>query len=146
MTKTLIFLVLFHKYYTLIVRKMLKPLCAVLIMTPGNCLCQCNSLMSVCPWCMNNNWGGTSGPPSGSLSFSTDKSQIVIWLSDPEAAKTELSLGFHSIDVIGAVWCLKKAAAFPDYKRQWLFISIKIFMYLFSQTSRRLKKGFIYYL
>lgn len=35
--------------HTLIVLKMLKPLCAVLTITPGNCLCQCNSLMSVCP-------------------------------------------------------------------------------------------------
>ena len=68
---------------------------------------------------MNSNWGGTFGSSSleedlGSLlSFSTAKSQIEIWSSDPEAAKTELSLGFHSMEVMGAVWCLKEAAGFP---------------------------------
>ena len=34
---------------TLIVLNTLKPLCAVLIITPGHCLCQCISFMSLCP-------------------------------------------------------------------------------------------------
>lgn len=112
-------LLLRTSFHTLIVLNTLNPLWAVLIMTPGSWGCQCNSLMSVCPWCINNSWGGTLGSSSPSavlasvLSFSTARSQIEIWSSDPEAANTELSLGFHSIDVIGAVWCLKEATGFP---------------------------------
>lgn len=47
----------------------------------------------------NNNWGGTSGIWSAA-SASRDKSQIVSCWS-LETAKTELSWGDHSIEVIG---------------------------------------------
>ena len=35
------------------------------------------------------------------------------WLSEPDAANTELSEGCHSTDVMGAVWCLNTATATP---------------------------------
>lgn len=44
--------------YTLIVLKILNPLNAVLMMTPGSCGCQCSSLTSVWPWWMNSSCGG----------------------------------------------------------------------------------------
>lgn len=40
---------------------------------------------------------------ASSSSGSTDKSHKVSWSSEPEAAKTEESVGCHSTDVIGAV-------------------------------------------
>lgn len=83
---------------------------AVLITMPGIWGCQCNSLTSFCPWWTNSNWGGTavmfpSAGPIGasSSSGSTDKSHRVSWSSEPEAAKTEESVGCHSTDVMGAV-------------------------------------------
>ena len=65
---------------------------------------------------MNNSCGGTSRClplPSVSLSRSTAKSHRVTWLSDPEAANTELSVWCHSTEVIGAVWCLNTATDTP---------------------------------
>ena len=105
---------------TLIVRNMLNPLCAVLIMTPVSWGCQCTSLMSVCPWWINNNCGGTSGSVSSqaSFSFSTARSHKVIWSSDPEAPNTVLSEGCHSTDVMGAVWCLNNATGLPFWSKQ----------------------------
>ena len=46
---------------------------------------------------------------ASSSSTSTDRSQRVSWSSAPDAAKTEVSEGFHSTDVIGAV-CHEKSA------------------------------------
>ena len=112
--------------YTLIVRKTLKPLAAVLMMTPGICGCQCNSLISCCPWWINNSCGGTSGSVSVVVSLSTAKSHCVNWSSEPEAANTELSVGCHSIDVIGAVWCLKMPTASPFCKNEQALISMKV--------------------
>ena len=37
-------------FHTLIVLIILKPVAAVDMRTPGSCLCQCNSLISVCPY------------------------------------------------------------------------------------------------
>ena len=65
---------------------------------------------------MNSSCGGTSMClpfPSVSLSLSTAKSHRVIWLSEPDATNTELSVGCHSTDVMGPVWCLKTATATP---------------------------------
>jgi len=86
---------------------MLKASFAVLIMTPGNWECQCNSLISFCPWWTNSSCAGTSSAEFdvvAASSGSTAKSQIVSRSSAAETASTELSLGFHSSDVIGAVW------------------------------------------
>merc|ERR1712036_185824 len=93
------------------VRNTLKPLAAVLMITPGICLCQCTSLISVCPMWINNNCGGMSFSDGSTFSAprSTAKSQMEIWLSDPDAVNTELSVGCHSTDVIGALWCLNVA-------------------------------------
>ena len=103
--------------HTLIVLKILKPLWAVLRITPGSCRCQWSSLMSVCPWWINNNCAGTSGSPceepAVSESRSTPRSHREIWSSEPAAANTELSRGCHSTDVMGAVWCLNRAAGWP---------------------------------
>ena len=65
--------------------------------------------------CINSNCGGTSTglPCCPSSSLSTARSHRVIWLSDPEAAKTELSVGDHSTDVIASVWCLNTATESP---------------------------------
>ena len=41
----------------------------------------------------------------------------VIWLSSPEAAKTEESCGHHSTEVIGPEWCLNCATAFFSWRR-----------------------------
>ena len=87
---------------------------------------------------MNNNCGGTSTGfsiwPSCS-SFSIARSHNVIWLSEPEAANTELSVASHSTEVMAAVWCLKRATGSPlgtrrykielklKYKRKFRFIS-----------------------
>ena len=96
---------------------MLKPLCAVLSITPDSWVCQWISLTSVCPWWINNNCGGTCGSsvlwPAASASRSTAKSQNVIWSSEPDAANTDPSVGCHCTDVMGAVWCLNTATAFP---------------------------------
>ena len=66
--------------------------------------------------CINSNCGGTStgfsSCPTWS-SFSTARSQTVIWLSEPDAEKTELSDGNHSTDVIACVWCLNNATGSP---------------------------------
>ena len=65
---------------------------------------------------MNKSWGGRSFNLSlwSSLSSrSTARSHKVSWSSAPDAAKTVLSHGCHSIDVIGAVWCLKVATGIP---------------------------------
>lgn len=56
----IIIVILLSLVYTLIVLKMLKPFWAVLKMTPGNCGCQCSSLISSCPYtCTHteNDWG-----------------------------------------------------------------------------------------
>lgn len=107
-------------HYTQIVLKMLKSLCAVLMMTPGSCACQWSSFMSVCPQCWNKSWGGTSTPSSpsplpASLSRSTLKSQMVIWSSEPDAASTLESWGFHSKDVMGWLCWLNMAMAFTGW-------------------------------
>ena len=47
------------------------------------------------------------------VSLSTAKSNNVTWLSEPDAANTELSEGCHLTDVMGAVWCLNTATATP---------------------------------
>ena len=97
-------------YHALIVLNILKASLAVLMITPGNCVCQCSSLISFCPWCTNSSCDGTSSwlPAEleliGISSGSTAKSQIVSRSSAAETASTELSFGFHSSDVIGAVW------------------------------------------
>ena len=69
-------------HHTLMVLNMLKPLRAVVTVTPGNWGCQCSSFTSCCPRWMNNSWGGIfsrSGLTSSSAtvsdpSFSTAKS------------------------------------------------------------------------
>jgi len=95
------------------------PLDAVLIMSPGICLCQWSSLISVCPWCMNNSCGGNSFTSDSSqslmLSFSTAKSQSVSWLSSPEAANTVPSVGCHSTEVMCEMWCLNAAIGFGAF-------------------------------
>ena len=108
--------------HTLIVLNILNPLCAVLNIVPGICGCQCNSLISVCPWWINNNcggmdfiWSSTSSSSSPPSSFSTARSQRVIWSSDPEAANMVLSVGCHSMEVMGAVWCLNLATGGPFF-------------------------------
>lgn len=88
---------------------MLKPSAAVLMITPGIWGWKCNSLMSVCPWWMNSSCGGRSfkppppvpAMPAASSSASTERSQTVSWLSAPDAASIDSSVGCHSIDVIG---------------------------------------------
>ena len=78
---------------------------------------------------MNSSCGGTSNflPLSSgfSSSLSTAKSHNVTWLSEPDAANTELSEGCHSTDVMGAVWCLKTATATP-LRRKTMQIMVKI--------------------
>uniref|UniRef100_H2XNW3 Uncharacterized protein n=1 Tax=Ciona intestinalis TaxID=7719 RepID=H2XNW3_CIOIN len=66
---------------------------------------------------MNNNCGGTSFKLSF-FSFeissnSTARSHCVNWSSPPQAAKILLSVGCHSTEVIGDVWCLNEAIALP---------------------------------
>ena len=65
-----------HNSYTLIVLKMLKPLRAVVISTPGSCGCQWSSFISFCPWWIKRSWGGIPSGVSLSVaeSFSTAKS------------------------------------------------------------------------
>lgn len=46
---------------------------------------------------------------SSSSSCSTDRSQRVTWSSEPEAANTDVSVGCHSTDVMGAL-CHEKSA------------------------------------
>ena len=41
------------------VLKMLKLSRDVVMSTPSMCGCQCNSLISSCPWWINRSWGGT---------------------------------------------------------------------------------------
>ena len=66
-------------------------------------------------WWMNRSWAGTSATSrrtaSASLSFSSDRSHSVIWSSAPDAARTDSSVGCHSIDVIASVCHLNDAAA-----------------------------------
>jgi len=91
----------------LIVRNMLKVSIAVLMITPGSCECQWSSLISFCPWCTNSSCAGTSSSELAVVTASSDstaKSQIVSRSSAADTASTELSFGFHSSDVIGAVW------------------------------------------
>jgi len=98
------------KNHALIVRNMLKASLAVLTMTPGSCECQWSSLISFCPWCTNSSCAGTACWSLAELdvvttsSGSTAKSQTVSRSSAAETASTELSFGFHSSDVTGAVW------------------------------------------
>ena len=100
----------FLTLYTQIVLKMLKSLSAVLIITPGSCGCQCSSFMFIWPQCWNRSCGGTSGSSSsGPSSRSTLKSQMVIWLSAPDTARTLESSGFHSREVMSPVCCSKVA-------------------------------------
>ena len=65
---------------------------------------------------MKSNWGGTSRcrpGPSLVSSLSTARSHRVTWPSEPDAANTEASVGCHSTDVMGAVWCLNIATETP---------------------------------
>jgi hypothetical protein len=96
----------------------LNPSAAVVRTMPGIWGCQWSSLTSFWPWWTKRSWGGTSsGLPSGpwasalrsSSSGSTERSQSVTWSSDPDAAKTDGSVGCHSTDVIGAVCQVKWA-------------------------------------
>lgn len=97
----------------LIVRNTLKPECAVDIMVPGHCGCQCNSLISDWPWCINNSCGGNLANSlscdSSVRSTSTDKSHWATTSSAPPEANTVASVGCHSTVVTGAICCLKVA-------------------------------------
>jgi len=109
--------------YTLIVRKKLKSLPAVLMITPGSCGCQWSSLMSFCPKWMKNSWAGTPGMSSLRSAFVASTSHNVSSLSSLEAARTERSWGHHSIEVIGPEWYLNLATvrnevtAWPGWKQ-----------------------------
>ena len=109
--------------YTLIVRKKLKSLPDVLMITPGSCGCQWSSLISSCPWWMKNSWAGTPGMSSLRSAFVASTSHNVSSLSSLEAARTERSWGHHSIEVIGPEWYLNLATvrnevtAWPGWKQ-----------------------------
>ena len=68
---------------------------------------------------INRSCGGRVEPDadvtfSCSSSFSTERSHNVIWWSSPEAANTVLSVGCHSTEVMGPLWCLNIATGTPS--------------------------------
>ena len=68
---------------------------------------------------INKSCGGREEPDadvtfSCSSSFSTDRSHNVIWWSSPDAANIVLSVGCHSTEVMGPLWCLNIATGIPS--------------------------------